>query len=335
MYLSRTRLVSLSDAHLHWATGVLDGGHRRSARAAVMPADLDDIGIGLGHAAGHGADACLGHQLHGHLGLRRHLRHSAAAQHDDQVSEQGMQTISQLQRQASGNDREQRDKSICQACREMVMAAHLVQVKDELRQVLNGVDVVVRGRGDEGHAWLAAPQIGDVGADLLAWQLATLACRSMISSALQDHQLYTARACFCKKKRHLRPKMRKPRHCSSIKHLPLRHSLVSLLMAAAHQLSSSRSLADEGRGPAWLGALGDLDLQLVGVYHELGRDAEAARSHLLDAGGGSVALLQPLQVGEGGGVALLVHIPQMLPPDRVLTPLAGVALACTYAQIIS
>jgi hypothetical protein len=54
--------------------------------------------------------------------------------------------------------------------------AHLVQVEDELREVLDGVDVVVRGRGDERHPRLAAPQVGDVRADLLARQLATLAC---------------------------------------------------------------------------------------------------------------------------------------------------------------
>ena len=54
------------------------------------------------------------------------------------------------------------------------LEADLVQVKDELCQILNGVDVVVGGRGDERYARLAPPEVGDVGADLLAWQLATL-----------------------------------------------------------------------------------------------------------------------------------------------------------------
>ncbi len=53
---------------------------------------------------------------------------------------------------------------------------HLVQVEDELREVLDGVDVVVRRRRDERHARLAAPQVGDVGAHLLAGQLPALAC---------------------------------------------------------------------------------------------------------------------------------------------------------------
>ena len=53
---------------------------------------------------------------------------------------------------------------------------HLVEVVDELRKVLDGVDVVVRGRGDEGHAGLAAPQVGDVRADLLRRELAALTC---------------------------------------------------------------------------------------------------------------------------------------------------------------
>ncbi len=53
---------------------------------------------------------------------------------------------------------------------------HLVEVVDELREVLNGVDVVVRRRGDQGHSRLAAPQVGDVGAHLLRRQLPALTC---------------------------------------------------------------------------------------------------------------------------------------------------------------
>ena len=53
---------------------------------------------------------------------------------------------------------------------------HLMEVVDELGEVLNGVDVVVRRRGDQGHSRLAAPQVGDVGAHLLGRQLPTLTC---------------------------------------------------------------------------------------------------------------------------------------------------------------
>ena len=61
-------------------------------------------------------------------------------------------------------------------------ADHLVQVEYELRQILNGVDVVMGRRRDEGDARLAAAQVGNVGADLLAWQLAALTCSPEPSS---------------------------------------------------------------------------------------------------------------------------------------------------------
>ena len=51
----------------------------------------------------------------------------------------------------------------------------LVQVVDELREVFDRVDVVVRRRRDERHARLGAPQVGDVRRHLLAGQLAALA----------------------------------------------------------------------------------------------------------------------------------------------------------------
>jgi hypothetical protein len=55
---------------------------------------------------------------------------------------------------------------------------HLVEVIDELCQVLNGVDVVVGGWGDEGHTGLGAAQLGDVWGHLGPRQLATLTCAS-------------------------------------------------------------------------------------------------------------------------------------------------------------
>ena len=60
--------MGLCQAHLNRATTVLDGGHWRCSSAAVVAADLDDVSIGLGHAAGHCADARLGDQLHADLG---------------------------------------------------------------------------------------------------------------------------------------------------------------------------------------------------------------------------------------------------------------------------
>lgn len=53
-----------------------------------------------------------------------------------------------------------------------------MKVEDKLRQVLNGVNVVVGRWGNEGHSRLAAAQVGNVGGHLLAWQLTALTCTS-------------------------------------------------------------------------------------------------------------------------------------------------------------
>lgn len=50
----------------------------------------------------------------------------------------------------------------------------------------------------------------------------------------------------------------------------------------------------------WLGALSNLDLHLISVGQELGRDAKPAGGDLLDAGVGGVPRLQTPQMGEGG-----------------------------------
>ena len=51
----------------------------------------------------------------------------------------------------------------------------LLQVVDELRQVLDRVDVVVRRRRDQRHAGRGVAQAGDLERDLEAGQLAALA----------------------------------------------------------------------------------------------------------------------------------------------------------------
>ena len=48
----------------------------------------------------------------------------------------------------------------------------LLQVIDELRQIFDGIDVVMRRRRDQGDAGLGAAQAGDMRLHLLAWQLA-------------------------------------------------------------------------------------------------------------------------------------------------------------------
>ena len=49
-----------------------------------------------------------------------------------------------------------------------------MKVVDELREVLDGVNVMVRGRRDERDTRLGSPQLGNVGADLGARQLTSL-----------------------------------------------------------------------------------------------------------------------------------------------------------------
>ncbi len=110
---------------------------------------------------------------------------------------------------------------------------HVLEIVDELGQILDRVDVVVRRRRDQPHAGHGVADLGDVLVDLVARELPAL---------------------------------------------------------------------------AGLGALGHLDLQLVGVDQVLRGHAEAARGHLLDGRSHRVA------VG-AGDVA-----------QRILAALAGVGL---------
>ena len=90
-------------------------------------------------------------------------------------------------------------------------------------------------------------------------------------------------------------------------------------------------LADLGAGQlaalAGLGALRDLDLDLLSRHQVGWRDTEAARGDLLDLGEREVAVLDALEVGEGGGVALAVGIRDGHPAGLVLAALARVGAA--------
>ena len=44
-----------------------------------------------------------------------------------------------------------------------------LQVEDQLRQVFDRIDVVMRGRGDQRHAWRRVARLGDDGVDFVAW----------------------------------------------------------------------------------------------------------------------------------------------------------------------
>ncbi len=117
------RLLGLGQTQLPRGAGIFDRGEGARASAAVITGDGDEVGIGLGHAAGNGANAGFGDQFH---------RHQTAW-------------------------------------------VDLLDVENELGQILDGVDVVVRRRRDQGHAGHGITQLGDLGGDLVAGQLATLA----------------------------------------------------------------------------------------------------------------------------------------------------------------
>ena len=98
-------------------------GERRSAGAAVVAADQHHVGMRLGDARRHRADANFGHQLHRNARLR----------------------------------------------------IDVLQIVDQLRQIFDRVDVVVRRRRDQAHAGDRVPHASDVLIHLVAGQLAALA----------------------------------------------------------------------------------------------------------------------------------------------------------------
>mmetsp|Transcript_8570 Transcript_8570/g.17121 ORF Transcript_8570/g.17121 Transcript_8570/m.17121 type:complete len:328 (+) Transcript_8570:1755-2738(+) len=95
-------------------------------------------------------------------------------------------------------------------------------------------------------------------------------------------------------------------------------------------------LVDLGAGElaslSGLGTLRELDLDLAGRHQILGGHTEAARGDLLDLGRRNIAVLETTEVGEGGGVALLVHVGDGAETLLVLASLATVALAAQAVQ---
>jgi len=126
-----------------------------------------------------------------------------------------------------------------------------VQVVDELRQVLNGVDVVVGGRGNERHSRLGASQVRNVRRDFATRELATLSC-----------------VCVCVFFEHL--------HLH--KHLATRPGSLPFTSCHDHQAKMRGSVHVYMR--TWLGALRDFDLQLVCVHCKLGGHTKAPTCHL-------------------------------------------------------
>ncbi|KAG1449042.1 hypothetical protein G6F57_016713 [Rhizopus arrhizus] len=67
------RLLRFGQAQFPRRAHVLDGRHRRRARAAVMAGDHDVVGLGLGDTGGDRAHAHFGHELDRHRGLGIHM----------------------------------------------------------------------------------------------------------------------------------------------------------------------------------------------------------------------------------------------------------------------
>ena len=51
------------------------------------------------------------------------------------------------------------------------MGCNVFEIMDQLRQIFNGVNVVVRWWGDQTHAWYAVTQFTDVLRHFSTWQL--------------------------------------------------------------------------------------------------------------------------------------------------------------------
>ena len=62
-------LMGLGQTEFPRQPGVLDGGLRAGAGAAVVAADQDDIGVALGDTRGNGADSHFGDQFHADPGV--------------------------------------------------------------------------------------------------------------------------------------------------------------------------------------------------------------------------------------------------------------------------
>lgn len=84
-----------------------------------------------------------------------------------------------------------------------------------------------------------------------------------------------------------------------------------------------------GGGLTRLGALGNLDFQLICVGEELGGHTEASTGHLFDAAGGQIARLQPVEVWEALRTPAL-DVRERLPARGVFPSLSRVALACWH-----
>ena len=115
--------VRITQTDFPGEAGVLDGSERRSAGAAVVAADGDHVGAGLGYSGRDDAHARSRNQLHANARAR----------------------------------------------------VHGAQVVDQLRQVFNAVDVVVRRRRDQRHAGHGMPQPRDVCSHFLRRQLPAFA----------------------------------------------------------------------------------------------------------------------------------------------------------------
>ncbi len=117
------RLLRLGQTELPRRSGMFDRAKRAGAGSAVVAADEHLVGVALGHARRHGADADFGDQLHGDQGV----------------------------------------------------GVGALQIVDQLREVFDRVDVVVRGRRNQRNPGRRMPQPGDFRGHFVRGQLAAFA----------------------------------------------------------------------------------------------------------------------------------------------------------------
>lgn len=146
--------MRLGEAELPRQAGVLDAGPARRARAAVVTRDEDVVGARLGDARRDDADADLGDELDRDAGAR--------------VLQGGRIEFEKVESASTSSSR-----STTAGRRRRTHCA--LEVVDELLEVLDRVNVVMRRRRDEADARGRVSGAGDTLRDLVAGQLTALA----------------------------------------------------------------------------------------------------------------------------------------------------------------
>lgn len=159
--------------------------HRRGAEAEAVGAEqrgLDHVQASLQAAIGlqDGALAqIVGHQRLVRLGHAQFPRHAGIADRTDRAGTGAAVMAGHGDQVGAGLDHAGGNRADAgmrhQLHRDQRGRVDLLEVVDQLRQVFDGIDVVMRRRADQADAGLGVAQPGDQFVDLVAGQLAALA----------------------------------------------------------------------------------------------------------------------------------------------------------------